>query len=85
MTARGALAHLAVPGTEIALRVTPRASRARLDEEDGTLRAYVTEAPEDGKATAAVQRMLARALGIAPSRLVLVAGATARDKRFRVV
>ena len=40
--------------------------------------------PEGGKANAAVQKLLAKALGIAKSRLVLVRGATARDKVFRV-
>ena len=32
----------------------------------------------------AVRKLLARAMGIAPSRLTLVGGATARDKLFRV-
>jgi uncharacterized protein YggU (UPF0235/DUF167 family) len=31
-----------------------------------------------------VRQALARALGVAPSRLTLVAGAAARDKRFRL-
>jgi uncharacterized protein len=81
---RGSLAHLANPGAEIAVRVTPKASRARILEEAGETRVYVTEAPEDGKATEAVRKALAKALGLAPSRLTLVAGATARDKRFRI-
>lgn len=79
------LAALAVPGAELAVRVTPRASRARVLQDADALRVYVTEPPEDGRATDAVRRALAHALGIAPSRLELVAGATARDKRFRVV
>jgi hypothetical protein len=78
------LSHLAEPGTEIAVRVTPKASRARLLVEGGTIRAYVTVPPEDGKANAAVQALLARALGVARSRLTLVRGQTARDKVFRV-
>jgi len=81
---RGSLAHLANPGREIAVRVTPKASRARILEEAGEIRVYVTEAPEDGKATEAVRKALAKALGLAPSRLQLVAGAAARDKRFRI-
>jgi uncharacterized protein YggU (UPF0235/DUF167 family) len=78
------LSHLATPGTCIAVRVTPRASRARLVVEDDTLRAYVTVVPEDGKANAAVQALLAKALGVAKSRLVLVRGQTSRDKLFEV-
>jgi len=79
------LAHLAKSGAEIALRVTPKASRNQIAlAEDGTLRAYVTVVPEDGKANAAVVKMLAKALGIAKSRLTLIRGQTARDKVFRI-
>ena len=82
---RGEWADLAVPGAEFSLRVTPAARRNALDRaEDGTIRAHVTAAPEDGKATAAVAELLAQALGVAKSRLVLVRGATSRDKLFRI-
>lgn len=76
---------LAKPGEEIAVRVTPKASRNRImRDEDGQIRVYVTVVPEGGKANAAVQKLLAKALGVAKSRLVLVRGHTARDKVFRV-
>jgi uncharacterized protein YggU (UPF0235/DUF167 family) len=78
------LSHLALPGTRIAVRVTPRASRARLVIEGDVLRAYVTVAPEDGKANAAVQALLAKALGVAKSRVALVRGHTSRDKLFEI-
>jgi len=78
------LTHLARPGTEIAVRVTPKASRNRVVEEDGTLRVYVTTVPEGGKATVAVQKLLSRALGVPKTRLILIRGATARDKVFRI-
>ncbi|MDZ4094590.1 MAG: DUF167 domain-containing protein [Paracoccaceae bacterium] len=79
------LHHLAAPGTEIAVRVTPRASRnAVVVEEGGAIRIYITCVPEDGKATAEAARLLARAVGVAKTRLVLLRGATARDKLFRV-
>lgn len=78
------LAHLAVPGTEIALRVTPKASRNAIVVAEDGLRAYVTVAPEDGKANAAVAKLLAKALGVAKTRLTLVRGQTARDKVFRL-
>ena len=76
--------HPARPGTEIAVRVTPKASRNAIELRDGTIRAYVTTVPEDGKATEAVRRLLAKALGIAKTRLTLLHGATARDKVFLV-
>lgn len=82
--AKAELAHLAEPGATLELRVTPKASRNEIREEDGALRVYVTTAPEDGKANAAVQKLLAKALGVPKSRLTLIRGATARDKVFRV-
>lgn len=79
------LSHLATPGTEIALRATPRAARNRIVSEAGALRVYVTAVPEGGKANEAVRKLLAKALGVPKSRLELVRGATARDKVFRVL
>lgn len=77
------LRHLALPGASFDLRATPRARCNVLEvQEDGTLRAHVTAPPEDGRANAAVQALLAGALGVAPSRLRLLRGATARDKVF---
>lgn len=78
------LSHLARPGAEFALRVTPKASRDRIVAEGDALRVYVTTPPEDGKANAAVQKLLAKALGVAKSHLTLVRGQTSRDKLFRL-
>jgi len=80
--AKTPLAHFAQPGTQIPVRVTPRASRNRVTQDDGQIRVYVTTVPEDGKANAAVQTLLAKALGVAKSRLTLIRGQTARDKTF---
>lgn len=74
----------AAPGAEIAVRVTPRSSRNAVEVADGLVRIYVTTVPEDGKATAMAQKLLAKALGVARTRLTLVRGATARDKVFRL-
>lgn len=73
-------------GCTIAVRVTPKASRneVKQPEGDGALRVYVTTPPEDGKANKAVQKLLARHLGVAPTSLTLVRGATGRDKVFEV-
>lgn len=80
----GTLEHLAHPGAEIAVRVTPRASHNAVVIEGGAIRVYVTVVPEDGKANDAVRKLLAAELGVAKSRLVLVRGQTARDKVFRL-
>ncbi|SOB94083.1 DUF167 domain-containing protein [Rhodobacter maris] len=78
------LSHLASPGAEIALRVTPKASRNEIVATEEGLRAYVTVVPEGGKANAAVVKLLAKSLGVAKSRLTLLRGETARDKVFRL-
>lgn len=79
------LSRLARGGTRFSVRVTPKASRNRIAEEpDGLIRVYVTTVPEDGKATAAVIKLLAKAIGVAKSDLVLVRGATDRVKVFQV-
>ncbi len=74
------------PGTTLAVRVTPKAARERIGEvralPDGTpeLCVYVTVAPEDGKANAAVLRLLAKHFGVAPSSLRVMRGAQGRNK-----
>ncbi len=81
---KGALSELAIAGAQIAVRVTPKASRNRITCEDGVIRVYVTTVPEGGKATKEVVKLLARALGVPKSSLTLIRGATSRDKVFGV-
>ncbi len=76
------LRNLARPGSEIALRVTPKAARTSLTLDGTTIRASVTAPPENGKANAATRSLLAAAMGVAPSRLTLRRGQTSRDKLF---
>lgn len=80
------LADRAVSGAVFEVRATPRASSDRIEvaEGDGPLRGYVTAPPADGRANDALRSMLARALGVQPSRLSLIRGATSRDKAFRL-
>ena len=77
------LSHLAQPGTTIAIRVTPNARRAGVELVEGQIRVAVTETPEAGKATEAARAALAKAMGVAKTRLTLLRGATSRDKLFR--
>jgi uncharacterized protein len=56
------------------VRVSPGASREAVEVEDGGVRVRVTALPEGGRANAAVQAALARALGVAEGRLTLVRG-----------
>ncbi|GAA4763837.1 DUF167 domain-containing protein [Novosphingobium ginsenosidimutans] len=69
----------------LTLRVTPGARIETVAIEAGRLLVKVRAKPEDGKANAAVLDLLARALGIATSRLRLLRGATGRDKQVQIV
>ena len=71
-------------GTEFSVRVTPKAARNAVILDGTAIKVTVTTVPEDGKATAAVIKLLAKSLGVAKSRLTLVRGATSRDKVFRL-
>lgn len=68
----------------LAVRVTPGAKVELLEIAASGLQAKVRAKPEDGKANEAVRDLLSRALGLAPSRLSLLRGATSREKMFRV-
>lgn len=83
--ARADLEHLAQPGADIPVRVTPKASRNAVEAGEAGVRVYVTTVPEGGKANAAVQKLLAKALGVPKTRLRLVRGETSRNKVFRIV
>ena len=52
--------------------------------DDGALTIYVRERAIEGRATEAAARLLADHVGVPRSRVELVAGATARVKRFRI-
>jgi len=72
-------------GTRLTVRLTTRAGRDALDGWDGhVLRARVAAPPADGRANDALLRLLAGALGLAPSRLRLVSGAASRTKLVEV-
>lgn len=69
---------------ELALRVVPGARVERAAIENGGLKLWTRTAPEDGKATKAVLAQLAKLLGMTPRDIVLVSGATSREKRVRL-
>lgn len=51
---------------------------------DGILQAKVTAAPVDGKANRALCKLIARRVGVAPSRVSVVRGERSREKVVRV-
>jgi uncharacterized protein (TIGR00251 family) len=51
---------------------------------DGVLQARVSAAPVDGKANAALCKLIAKRAGVAPSRVGVVRGEKSRDKVVQV-
>ena len=74
----------AISDGKLTVRVTPKAASNRIAVENGVPRVWVTAAPENGKATKAVIAILAGALGVPKSKIVLIQGAKARTKTFRI-
>ena len=72
------------------MRLTPSGGADRIDgcasDDAGRsyLKARVRAAPEDGKANAALEAMLAKAFGVAKSKVKVARGTTARLKSVEI-
>jgi uncharacterized protein (TIGR00251 family) len=74
-----------VAGARIVVRLRPRGHADELlGLQDGVLQARVAAPPVDGKANKALCRLLAKRLGVAPSRVDVVRGAKSREKLIEV-
>jgi uncharacterized protein (TIGR00251 family) len=77
-------------GLMLAVRVTPKGGRDAVEGietlADGTaaLKVRVRAAAHEGEANAALIRLLAKTLGVAPRDVSLVAGVTSRNKRLKI-
>jgi len=70
---------------ELRVRVQPRARRTEIaGERQGALLVRVTAPPVGGRANEAACKLLAGRLGVSPSRVAVVRGASSRDKLIRV-
>ena len=70
-------------GVVLPVRAKPGAKKNGVQgERDGALVVAVNAPPEDGRANAALVEVLHEALGLKRSRIELVSGHKARDKRF---
>jgi uncharacterized protein (TIGR00251 family) len=73
------------PTVTIALKVVPRAATdAIVGWVGGALKVRVTAPPQDGRANAAVEVLLASALGVKKSAVRIVAGHGAAHKRVTI-
>lgn len=69
----------------IRVRLTPRGGADRIEGVvDGVLRARVAAAPVDGEANDALERLVARELGVPRTAVRIASGATARTKVLEV-
>lgn len=79
-----------VPLTRLRVRLTPSGGADRIDgkaiDEAGLpyLKARVRAAPEKGEANAALEKLLAKALGVPKSNVQVARGATARVKTVEI-
>lgn len=74
-------------GAALAIRVTPRARRNEIVEilPDQTIKVRLTAPPNEGKANEALVEFLAEVLGVARSRIEIIAGDTGRDKLISIL
>jgi uncharacterized protein YggU (UPF0235/DUF167 family) len=77
-------------GLLLTIRLTPKGGRdaiegvAVLADGSAVLKARVRAAPSEGEANAALVKLLAKSLDVAPGRIGVVSGAAARVKRVMV-
>jgi uncharacterized protein (TIGR00251 family) len=72
-------------GTEISVRVVPRASRTAVAETLGNaLKIRLQAPPVDGKANRALIKFLAKQLGTSQRNITLLSGDTSRNKRLLI-
>jgi hypothetical protein len=78
--------HNGKKGSALAVRVTPRASHNEIVElmEDGTIKVRLAAPPSDNEANESLINFLSEVLGVAKSRLDIVAGLSGRDKLISV-
>jgi len=71
--------------SRIEVRLRPRGGGDELlGLRDGVLQARVSAPPVDGRANRALCRLIAKRIGVAPSRVEVVRGEKSRDKVVRV-
>jgi len=81
---------LTAGGIVLAVRLTPKGGRDAIDGieflADGraVLKARVAAPPREGEANEALRRLIAKAAGVPPRDVALVAGAGARIKRLSI-
>jgi uncharacterized protein (TIGR00251 family) len=82
--------RVAADGLLLTVRLTPKGGRDAIDgiermaDGQSVLKARVRAAASEGEANAALVRLVARSLAVAPRQVTLIAGVTARLKRLKI-
>jgi uncharacterized protein YggU (UPF0235/DUF167 family) len=80
----------ATGGVTLAVRLTPKGGRDAIDgidrlaDDTVVLKVRVRAAPSEGEANAALTRLIAKAVGVPPRDVEVIAGASARIKRLAI-
>lgn len=70
-------------GTILPVQAQPKAKKNGVTGcHDGALKVQVTQAPEKGKANGALEKVIAKLLGLKKSQVALLSGATSTRKKF---
>ena len=72
-------------GTILPVRAQPGGRRNEIrGEQDGMLKASVTQSPEKGKANKALIELLSKSLKLKKSQIELISGETSHQKKFLI-
>jgi len=74
-------------GSAITVRLSPRSNHNEIAEilEDGTIKIKLTVSPTDGHANAELIKFLAEVLGIAQTKIDIIAGQSGQDKLVTIL
>jgi uncharacterized protein (TIGR00251 family) len=68
----------------ITVRLQPKSSQNRLEQDGETYKAWVSAPPLDGAANEALIKLVAKHFGVAPSKVEIVRGHSSRSKTIKV-
>lgn len=68
----------------ISVRLQPKSSQNRLEQDGETYKAWVSAPPVDGAANEALIKLVAKHFGVAPSKVNIVRGHTSRNKVLKI-
>lgn len=71
--------------SRLVIKVIPKSGRSELKKSGNSIKAWLTSAPEDGKANEELVRMLADKFDVSKSAISLVKGKTSRNKVVDIV